>query len=198
MALFLFGTAMAIYFGLHSVLASHKIKALLTQKFIDQKYYRLLYNGVAVFLLLPLAFFYQKINARALFENANLATIGSILFAVGVVLSLLALRQYDLSEFAGTQQLKNKTSPSRQTLKVSGFNAWVRHPLYFSGLLVLWGLFLGKQTDLFLVVATVSTIYLYIGTKLEEEKLVTEFGAAYTAYQQKVGMLLPRFSIPKD
>jgi protein-S-isoprenylcysteine O-methyltransferase Ste14 len=76
-------------------------------------------------------------------------------------------------------------------LNTSGLNAQVRHPLYFGTLLALWGTFLLYPTDASLLVAGVSTLYLLIGSKLEERKLEQQFGDAYRSYQRKVPMLIP-------
>jgi len=37
----------------------------------------------------------------------------------------------------------------------------------------------------------VLTAYIIIGTRLEEKKLVLEFGESYTKYQHEVPMLIP-------
>jgi protein-S-isoprenylcysteine O-methyltransferase Ste14 len=42
-----------------------------------------------------------------------------------------------------------------------------------------------------IVVNAILTIYVVIGTVLEEKKLVLEFGDAYRKYQQEVPMLIP-------
>ena len=42
-----------------------------------------------------------------------------------------------------------------------------------------------------IVINTVLTVYVIIGTKLEEKKLVLEFGDAYIKYQREVPMLIP-------
>jgi protein-S-isoprenylcysteine O-methyltransferase Ste14 len=41
------------------------------------------------------------------------------------------------------------------------------------------------------VTNVVLTIYVIIGTKLEERKLVLEFGDTYIQYQKEVPMLIP-------
>ena len=41
------------------------------------------------------------------------------------------------------------------------------------------------------LVNVVLTIYLIVGTLLEERKLVVQFGAAYREYQERVSMLFP-------
>jgi protein-S-isoprenylcysteine O-methyltransferase Ste14 len=42
-----------------------------------------------------------------------------------------------------------------------------------------------------LVINTLLTLYVLIGTWLEERKLVLEFGEAYLRYQRQVPMLIP-------
>jgi len=58
-------------------------------------------------------------------------------------------------------------------------------------LIIILGCFLYKPTDLVLLISLISITYLYVGTKLEERKLVTTFGEDYIKYQQEVGMLIP-------
>ncbi len=193
MQFFLFVVSLIFYYMLHSFLANSKVKAFLTDQVIPKKYYRLLFNFFAIISLLPIYFFYQKIDASFLFKNVLLQYIGLGLATLGTVLLLIALRQYNLSEFAGTQQLKNVSNPTPDMLKITGFNSIVRHPLYFAGLIIIWGGFLFLPTDLVLVIGLVSTAYLYFGTKLEEEKLVEKFGKEYLEYQKRVGMLVPFF-----
>ncbi len=179
------------YFVLHSFLANQKIKTFLIDRVISNRYYRLLYNFLAIGLLIPIAFLYRQIHSQLLFDIPSLKGLGRILLGIGSILLFFALRQYNLSEFAGTQQLKQKAKEKTAPLKTSGFNAVVRHPLYFASLLILWGFFLSRPTDLSLSISLISTSYLYFGTKLEEEKLVEEFKEEYKIYQTKVPMLLP-------
>lgn len=46
-----------------------------------------------------------------------------------------------------------------------------------------------RLTDL--VVNIILTVYIIIGTKLEEQKLILEYGDEYLKYQQEVPMLIP-------
>ena len=191
MNLFLFGFALFFYFFIHSVLAHKKTKAILMDKWIPQKYYRILFNIVSIGLLIPILFFYKKIQPQIIFENELLQTLSIVAMFVGVVLLFLSLKQYNLSEFSGAQQYKYKTPPSPEKLNTKGLNKWVRHPLYFSTLLLVWGFLLYRPTNLNVVVALITTLYLYFGTKLEEEKLIAAFGKDYRNYQKKVPMLIP-------
>ena len=191
MHLLFFAISLTFYYVLHSILANTKVKTFLVEGWIPQRYYRLLFNITAIVLLFPILYFYQGITTHFIFENMEIKYIGLGIAVVGIFLLLFALSQYNLGEFSGIQQLRQATSPKPESLKTTGFNAIVRHPLYFCGLLIIWGGFLYRPTYLYLVMALVSTAYLYFGTKLEEEKLVNEFGDAYLAYQKNVGMLLP-------
>lgn len=191
MQIVIFALSLVLYYVIHSVLANTEVKAFLMERFIPYKYYRLLFNFIAMVLLLPVFYLYRQIPISHMFEQTIFHYIGLAIAILGFILLLYALSQYNLSEFAGTQQLKNATSSQAQILKTSGFNAYVRHPLYFSGLLIIWGGFLFNPTDLYLAMSIISTLYLYFGTKMEEEKLVMEFGEAYEEYQGRVGMLVP-------
>lgn len=191
MQIILFVLSLLSYYAIHSVLADNKVKNFLITKLVNKKYYRLLFNFSAIILLIPIFYLYARIDATFLFHNTVLSTVGLVAGIFGLVLLMVALSQYNLAEFSGIEQLLNESSPSPTSLNTTGLNGIVRHPLYFAGLIIIWGGFMYKPSDTVLVLAIVSTLYLYIGSKLEEQKLVLEFGEAYKAYQQEVGMLLP-------
>ena len=191
MQLLLFGLALVFYYALHSVLANNRVKHILIGKLISKRAYRLFFNFVAIGSLLAIFFFYKKIDAELFFENEIFKMVGGFLVVLGLILSVIALRQYNLAEFMGTQQYTHVTPPAPEKLKTTGFNSFVRHPLYFATLIILWGFFLFQPTDLVLMIGVISSIYIYVGTKLEEEKLVNEFGQAYLEYQKEVKMLIP-------
>lgn len=191
MNLFFFAISLILYFALHSFLADNKIKNYLIQNFVRAKYYRLAYNLVAMLSLFGIFFFYIKLPHQFLFENSTIHLFGMVLGCVGLILVVIALLQYNLGEFTGIQQLRDQSSPTIVQLKTTGFNSIVRHPLYFATLCLSEGFFLYQPTDKNLVVLIIITLYLYFGTKLEEQKLIQEFGEAYRIYQKKVKMLIP-------
>ena len=191
MQLFIFTFLLIAYFVLHSILAAHRVKRALVNAWISGKYYRLAFNAIAIVTLLPIAYSFIIIKSPFLFDSKGTSVIGLVLLVVGIALLLYALSQYNLSEFSGIEQLKTNTSPSPQNLKTTGFNSLVRHPLYFAGLIIIWGGFLYSPSVKFLVVSLIATLYLYFGTKLEEQKLLLEFGEEYRSYRKKVGMLIP-------
>lgn len=72
---------------------------------------------------------------------------------------------------------------------VHGPYRWVRHPLYFSILLLFW--LCPDLTVDRLLFNVLWTAWIWIGTRLEEHDLECEFGAAYRQYQRRVPMLVP-------
>jgi protein-S-isoprenylcysteine O-methyltransferase Ste14 len=80
-------------------------------------------------------------------------------------------------------------------LVASGPYAWVRHPQYTAGLVMMLGWFLlwGGWYALAFIPLVAGMIY---AQALIEEKYILEkmFGEAYAGYRERVGMLLPRFS----
>lgn len=180
------------YYIIHSALASESVKKHLQPKWISVSFYRIFYNLIALVGLFPIAFLYFNLSHIVLFEtHSYLVLLAKGIFILGSILLLIALRQYNLSEFIGTERLP---ATSFKLVK-SGLNSSVRHPLYFATLLILWSWFFISPTDLRLMTALVSTVYIYVGTKLEEKKLIDIFGKEYIDYQEHVPMLIPGLKI---
>ena len=186
-----FTLALAAYYTLHSLLAADSVKARLAQ-LVPPRYYRLCYNGLAAGLLAIIFILYFLVEKRPLWSpNQVLPYPGGLLALAGIIWVVKALAGYNLGEFTGLEQLKTGSQPRHETLVISGLNAQVRHPLYFGMLLVVWGILFILPTDAMLAFCLVSTAYLYVGGKLEERKLVAQFGEAYQKYQREVPMLVP-------
>jgi len=99
---------------------------------------------------------------------------------------------YDSLSFFGIRQILNfgkvkQINPSGE-IKKSGLLAITRHPMYLALIIYLWCQTFNMAD---IVVNAILTIYVIIGTKLEEKKLVLEFGDTYKIYQQEVPMLIP-------
>ena len=109
----------------------------------------------------------------------------------GMAILVIAGRSYDLGRFSGLAQLR-RGAPDRaigpEPLATGGMNARVRHPLYLGLLLVLWG---GATTPFTLATALCGTVYVLIGIRFEERKLLRLYGDTYRAYRDRVPMLLP-------
>jgi methanethiol S-methyltransferase len=77
---------------------------------------------------------------------------------------------------------------------IRGPYLWVRHPLYFFMLVLIWS-FPDVSLDR-LLFNVLWTLWVVIGTYLEEKDLVAEFGEKYIHYQKTVPMLFP-WRIPR-
>lgn len=188
--------AWAAYLGLHSLLASRRVKAAVATRWPGRtRSYRLAYNLLAVALLAPLAAWTLALDGPSVIAWTGPAWW----LAQGAALAALAafaasLRAYDLDHFLGLRQWRG-TAPITdggvepwEPLRISGLHRFVRHPWYFFGLVILW------TRDLHLagfLGALAITGYLVVGSRLEERKLIQAYGDAYRAYRERVPGLIP-------
>jgi protein-S-isoprenylcysteine O-methyltransferase Ste14 len=101
-----------------------------------------------------------------------------------------ALRRFDPLGVAPIRAMLNGTPHRPLPFVIAGPYRRVRHPLYFSVLVLIWTN-LDLTTDR-LLFNVLWTAWIVVGTRLEERDLVHEFGNAYRVYQRVVPMLLPR------
>ncbi len=183
------------YCALHSYLISIRFTNMLSQ--VLKKYYafyRLFYVLISIFLLIPL------INYGVQLDDKVILVYGHFLNILRNVLTYGSLAMffwaffidYDSLSFFGIRQILNfGKTPEQKTpgeFKKSGLLGIMRHPMYFALIICLWCQTF-KMADV--TVNLVLTIYIIIGTILEEKKLVIEFGATYIKYQEEVPMLIP-------
>ena len=191
--------ALFAFFFLHSLLADNSVKDFLQKKFISPRWYRIVYNVLAILTVLPVYYLYRQAPSEYLFDLPSwfqrLANVGVFL---SIILLYYSFRKYDWGEFSGIGYLKAKDKSITPSLQTKGMNSHVRHPLYFASLLLFWFSFLSSPSIPILVVAIMGSLYLYIGTRLEEQKLIDTFGEEYRQYQKRVPMLLPKLWKPKS
>ena len=179
---------------LHSAMISVTVTNLLqTHAGRHYRFYRLFFNLVALITLLPVIIYQHSIQTTAFFNwDGYLRLIQVTFIIIGIVLFLLGAKKYDARRFFGITQLteghSTKSLNATGELDISGIHRLIRHPWYTGLLLVLWSRPLDPST---LIINSVFSTYLIIGSLLEERKLVMEFGDAYRQYQRNVSMLLP-------
>jgi protein-S-isoprenylcysteine O-methyltransferase Ste14 len=181
-----------VYFTIHSVLAGTTAKGWVARRLPHlMPVYRLSYNAIAlVLLLVPVTLIYQINGAYwwrwtgALWWLVNSAALMALLAF------LWSLRYYDGATFVGWRQLKRGLPRAEDpgSLQLSPFHRVVRHPWYFFGLVILWTRDMNAP---FLVSAIIITLYLWVGSRLEERKLVYYYGEAYREYRKRVPGLIP-------
>ena len=107
----------------------------------------------------------------------------------GLLILGIAFASFNLKEFFGLEQYQE--SEQKSELVITGIYQYVRHPLYFGTLVLFVGLFFLIPTFKIALVNAISFIYLIIGSRLEEQKLIDYFGQSYIDYKSKVKGLIP-------
>ncbi|MCX7897694.1 MAG: hypothetical protein N2441_07465 [Rhodocyclaceae bacterium] len=175
----------AAYAALHSLLATARVKSYCMQRWPTRaQRYRLLYNLLALLLLIPLVWASQALPGEPLWRRPSpwdwLADALAIAACIGI---WHVSRYYDMREFLGL------APPTQPILRISFWHRYVRHPWYALALVIVWT---REMTPPMLVSALMITLYLVIGSRLEEKKLIALFGAAYERYREQVPAFLPR------
>jgi len=159
------------------------------------KFYRLFYNVMALTTLVLVILYSQSLNEPVLFRGEGYMTFVQILFlAIGITLFIAGGLKYDLLQFFGIRQIKTGKSHSAISesgkIDTSGILGITRHPWYLAAIIIIW---VGNR-EMYVstvIVNILLTIYLVVGTILEERKLIIEFGDGYTDYTHRVSMLFP-------
>lgn len=81
----------------------------------------------------------------------------------------------------------------QHTLTTNGIYKLVRHPLYASTILMLYGFsLLFFNTAVFILTTAVFIPFMVYRAKQEDGMLAETFGGAFTEYREKTGMFLPK------
>ena len=181
-----------LFFFQHSAMVRQSFKRWLA-RFVPDHYLGAIYSIVSGLVLLSVVFFWQESElvivtatgvwwwfARAVF----------VLAVAGITWGAMSLRGFDALGLRPIRHRFRTGEPTSSVLAVRGPYRWVRHPLYFFVLLMIWSYpNLTLDRALFNVMWS---LWIVIGTVFEERDLVAEFGDRYRLYQRNVPMLIPR------
>ena len=180
------------YGALHSLFASLAVKRWALARWPGLgPGYRLLYNGVAILLLLPPLWLTLAWRGPLLWEWhgvwAWLANLLAVAASVGIYWTL---RYYDIQTFLGLWQWQQGSGPlsEQEQFYISPAHRYVRHPWYFLSLVIIWT---RAMDPAFLVSSIMITLYFWLGSRLEENKLLACHGAVYARYRGRVPALFP-------
>ena len=151
-----------------------------------------LYTAVSGIVLIFLVLFWQNSEQVIVsLQGASVWVAHGIFFAslAGMMWGMFALHSFDVF---GNQKILAHIRAGHvrdMPLAIRGPYRWVRHPLYFFTLLMIWSC--PDLTADRLLFNTLFTVWIVIGTLLEERDLVADFQDNYLDYQRRVPMLIP-------
>ena len=188
----LLALAWLLYVFLHSLLATRFCKRLV-EKLSPRAliYYRLFYNIFATITIVLVIHFQFSIEAPGIYQaTATLKVFGYGFAILGLLIIIGAFVTYPFIEFAGLD-IFLKREKTENKLIARGLSKQVRHPLYLGLFLIAWGIFTALPKPPHLIMAITFTLYIYIGLRIEERRLLQEFGDAYRQYRKNTPFLFP-------
>jgi protein-S-isoprenylcysteine O-methyltransferase Ste14 len=183
-----------LLFGLqHSIMARKPVKEVFARYFprpMERSTF-VLVSGLLLFLLVsnwqPMGGLVWEIS-----EGTALYYISYMLFFTGWIIlfvSSFLINHFDLFGLRQTYLELVDKPYTELNFKVISLYKYVRHPLYFGGILGLWAT--PRMTITHLVFAFGLTAYFVVGTLFEERDLKRQFGQLYRDYQARTPMLIP-------
>lgn len=181
----------AIYFLQHSGMVRRSFRGRL-RAFVPEPFHGMVFTVASAFALLLCLALWQRVGEpidrldgfptwlmRALF----------LLALIGFAWGIRALGSFDTFGIrpAVAYLRSGRTRPS--PFVVRGPYRWVRHPLYFFTLVLFWSC--PAITLDRLLFNGFWTVWVVLGTFLEERDLVLQFGNSYVQYQRQVPMIFP-------
>jgi protein-S-isoprenylcysteine O-methyltransferase Ste14 len=155
-----------------------------------RRFYRLGYVAISILTLLPVLALVWWLPDRQIYAIPAPWVYATLLIqaaaAAGVAVGVL---QTGAMDFLGLRQFLRDREAEETPLVTSGLYRYVRHPLYSFSYLFLWLMPVMRWNLLALTLAF--SVYLWLGSILEERKLVAAFGARYQQYQQVTPRFLP-------
>lgn len=182
--------------AVHSLLIDPAVSGAIERRWPGlTRYYRLLYNALAVLTLAPLAIITDLAAGPPVFAWQGWGnSVRLLLLVCALLLFRGGAKKYDMQYVLGLKQLRTGKTPLLLTdtadFSADGVFGLVRHPWYLGSLLLIWSALPVYPLPKF-VAAVILSCYLVLGTLLEERKIIARHGASYRAYQQQVSMLFP-------
>ena len=185
------GMLSLLFFVQHSGMIRKNFRARIAN-IIFPHYHGAVFAIVSGMMLISLVVLWQSSNVP-LYELRGLLrwlARGIFFLAIaGLAWGVLSLRSFDPFGRTAIRAHLRGEQLSPQPFVVRGPYLWVRHPLYFFMLLLIWSC--PDMTADRLLFNCLWSVWIYAGTILEEADLLSDFGEAYREYQQRAPMLIP-------
>ena len=184
------GALWIIWCFLHSLLIAESVTNFLRERLKTAfRYFRILYNLFSTTSFIIIYLYGLSIPDVHIFSwTTKTAVVPILLASLGFYLMYKGAKSYNMKIFLGITQLKDLNNIT--DFKTEGILKYSRHPWYLGGYLLLWTTFVHLTIER-LIINIIFTLYLFVGTILEERKLVNQFGDVYKKYQKEVPMYIP-------
>ncbi|MFA6412478.1 MAG: isoprenylcysteine carboxylmethyltransferase family protein [Syntrophales bacterium] len=180
-----------LFFIQHSVMIRQAFRKKL-YSLIHEEYYSAFYSIFSGMALFAVVVPWQKVPLTILSAEGTFYWMLRILFFLCIAGFYWGVRSLGSFDPLGIKIIKRRLYNREQktlSLAARGAYQWVRHPLYFFIIIMIWSF--PVLTSDRLLFNIIWTIWIVIGTILEERDLIAEFGYGYREYQKKVPMIIP-------
>lgn len=181
-----------VFFAQHSGMVRRSVRKRLSL-LRSQQYYAAVYaiaSGLCLWLLIGL--WQPTDNLLFAFDGAARLAVQSLFVAaiIGFIWGNKSLGHIDTLGIEAVLKPPAPAATSRNLkLSVRGPYRFVRHPLYFCSLMMIWS-FPDWTADR-LLLNLMWSVWIVIGARWEERDLVAVYGQPYEDYQRRVPMLIP-------
>ncbi|MCU0848449.1 MAG: isoprenylcysteine carboxylmethyltransferase family protein [Spirochaetes bacterium] len=179
-----------LFFLQHSIIVRKGMRGKL-RDLVPADYYGAFYSITSSIPLALMIIFWQTADAFLSAEGAWYWAL-RFMFILGMAGFYWGIKSLGFFDPFGTLNIRRLISGKPRKippLTAKGPYLWVRHPLYFFSLIMIWANpHLSQDRLLFNIMWTG---WIIIGTILEERDLVADFGDGYRDYQKRVPMLIP-------
>jgi protein-S-isoprenylcysteine O-methyltransferase Ste14 len=181
-----------LFFAQHSGMVRRPFRARLA-RVVPARYDGAFYAICSGLTLLLVVVLWQRVDIRVFrLEGAArwiVLALNGLAAALLVVSGYRVRRTLDIFGFRPIRAHWRGEALRMAPFSVEGPFRWVRHPLYACVLALLW--IRPEMMADGLLLSTLWSGWMIVGTVLEERDLVADFGDVYWRYQQQVPMLVP-------
>jgi protein-S-isoprenylcysteine O-methyltransferase Ste14 len=175
----------------HSVMVRRGFRQRV-ERIVPPYYYSAIYAVASGVVLLALTMMWQEYPVIVMKAEGAARWLARVVFLAAIPGFLWGARSIPRFDPLGVGPIKARLSgrePQGSPFAVRGPYRWVRHPQYFFSLVLIW--WYPDLTADRLLLNVILTVWIVLGTILEERDLVLEFGDDYATYQRHVPILLP-------
>ncbi len=192
--------ALAIYGSIHSILAAHRTKDSFKTWWGETRYhrfYRLFFSIQSAVLFVPVLVLVVILPDQVIYRIPTpwvyLTTLIQGLSVIGIVHTIMLT---GMLRFTGVSQALDPDQATKPVALVNrSLYRWVRHPIYSCMFLLVWLVPVMSWNLLALSIGI--SVYNVLGAKLEERKLVQEFGKDYVEYRKSTPFIIPGVQLKK-